>query len=426
MPITTRSNNKTVENVAVTTRKRKPKSAKPKPKRVRVDLDTSNNDLDNIVTNENVENEFDDSPELPTAGSRPLGILEPLVAPSEQVPDEFEDVGGENEADIDIEEDVVEEEQASPIRNQTKRGKDRVYEEAAVFEDNREYKNSDEYKSLGDLFNFKRKYETDAGIYEEFLCKHFRKAGFHSCSMITKVLYPSDTLGVVVLVSGEHEHVEKETEDSNKKYNWTTDMIKVIEDGIHMNGTAVTIRREMRRKGLFENFPEPSKTQLNNKIQYERRRVQATSNIMTTRALREAIKAFNDKADLDEFGLPADEKTPYVIAYNVDDETDDVEFYVIFTTRKISKRIENDGNVHVDATYRINWQDYPLLIYGVTEPTGKFHPSGVMLASNEKASTWSNLFKALGDLSPSVRLADGAKEITNADSEVLLKNISSL
>ena len=124
MPITTRSNNKTVENVAVTTRKRKPKSAKPKPKRVRVDLDTSNNDLDNIVTNENVENEFDDSPELPTAGSRPsrpLGILEPLVAPSEQVPDEFEDVGGENEADIDIEEDVVEEEQASPIRNQTKK-----------------------------------------------------------------------------------------------------------------------------------------------------------------------------------------------------------------------------------------------------------------------------------------------------------------
>ena len=43
--------------------------------------------------------------------------------------------------------------------------------------------------------------------------------------MITKVLYPSETLGVVVLVSGEHEHVEKENEDSNKKYNWTTDMI---------------------------------------------------------------------------------------------------------------------------------------------------------------------------------------------------------
>ena len=116
--------------------------------------------------------------------------------------------------------------------------------------------------------------------------------------------------------------------------------------------------------------------------------------------------------------MPADEKAPYVIAYNVDDETDDVEFSVIFTTKKISKRIENDGNVHVDATYRINWQDYPLLIYGVTEPTGKFHLSGVMLASNEKASTWSSLFKALGDLSPSVRLADGAKEITNADSEV--------
>ena len=172
MPITTRSHNlEVVENVAVTTRKRKPKSAKPKPKRVRVDLDTSNNDLDNIVTNENVENEFDDSPEVPIAGSRPsrpLGIPATLVTPFEPEPDqdEFEDVGGEKEEDIDIEEDVVEEEQSSPIRNQTKRGKDRVYEEAAVFEDNGEYKNSDEYKSLGVLFNFKRKYETDAGIYE--------------------------------------------------------------------------------------------------------------------------------------------------------------------------------------------------------------------------------------------------------------------
>ena len=55
--------------------------------------------------------------------------------------------------------------------------------------------------------------------------------------------------------------IGKQCEDSNNKYNWTTDMIKVIgiEDGNQINGTAFTISKEMRRTVLFKNFRNLSK-----------------------------------------------------------------------------------------------------------------------------------------------------------------------
>ena len=93
---------------------------------------------------------------------------------------------------------------------------------------------------------------------------------------------------------------------------------------------------------------------------------------------------------------------------------------VIFTTGNLLERMRKSSNIHVDATYRLVWQRYPIFICGVTSSTGTFFGSMVILSSHEDAEAWAEVYKYLHSLNihPKFRMSDGAKAITRGALDV--------
>jgi hypothetical protein len=66
--------------------------------------------------------------------------------------------------------------------------------------------------------------------------------------------------------------------------------------------------------------------------------------------------------------------------------------------------IEYDGVHHIDGTYRITTNGFPLIVYGISDQTGQFHPICFMLTSHETESDFSSFYKGLVDLSLELNL----------------------
>ena len=78
--------------------------------------------------------------------------------------------------------------------------------------------------------------------------------------------------------------------------------------------------------------------------------------------------------------------------------------------------------LQADATYKLVWLGYPVLILGVSDKHNVFHPFGISLCKDEKTHDFAFLFKALQigiercgyqAISYCDLLADAADAITN-------------
>jgi hypothetical protein len=74
------------------------------------------------------------------------------------------------------------------------------------------------------------------------------------------------------------------------------------------------------------------------------------------------------------------------------------------TTRCLMEDIEFDGIHHIDGTYRITTNGFPLIVYGISDQCGQFHPICLMLTSHEKYSDFHLFYKGLVDLASKFNL----------------------
>ena len=61
------------------------------------------------------------------------------------------------------------------------------------------------------------------------------------------------------------------------------------------------------------------------------------------------------------------------------------------------ENLRNDG-IHLDGTYRIFVHGYPLIVYGVSDQVGRFHPVSFMLTSHEPIQDFGVFYKGLTEL----------------------------
>ena len=169
------------------------------------------------------------------------------------------------------------------------------------------------------------------------------------------------------------------------------------------------IGRELIRKNAFIDGKEPTADQLNNKIAYEKRKLGACEDVFTSQELRRIAELHT--------AIPEDENEGYVADYFVDDDEDieEVRFGIIVTTKYLQRnRLVDEGLLQVDATYRINWQGFPLFAFGSSSSTGSFFGSGVILSSHEDHKAWEFLFQFVKkqNVEPKINLSDGDNAIT--------------
>ncbi|CAF4253261.1 unnamed protein product [Rotaria magnacalcarata] len=103
--------------------------------------------------------------------------------------------------------------------------------------------------------------------------------------------------------------------------------------------------------------------------------------------------------------VPNDPDECFVANYYIKDDDDDPLFILFVTTRNLIKNCLNSNHICADATYKLIWQGYPVLIVGTTDKQCAFHPFGIALCINEKTSDF--------DYCPIILVADASGAITN-------------
>ncbi|CAF4124769.1 unnamed protein product [Rotaria magnacalcarata] len=103
--------------------------------------------------------------------------------------------------------------------------------------------------------------------------------------------------------------------------------------------------------------------------------------------------------------VPNDPDECFVANYYIKDDDDDPLFRLFVTTRNLIKNCLNSNHICADATYKLIWQGYPVLIVGTTDKQCAFHPFGIALCINEKTSDF--------DYCPIILVADASGAITN-------------
>lgn len=118
--------------------------------------------------------------------------------------------------------------------------------------------------------------------------------------------------------------------------------------------------------------------------------------------------------------IPDDIDEPYVIRFDVHAESNDVneqELKIVFSTRRLLSLCTKSVLVQTDATYKLVWQGYPVLLVGTSDAAKKFHPYAAAVTKGETAQDFEFLFRALHEVNlewaPSILLADGSEAITN-------------
>ena len=93
------------------------------------------------------------------------------------------------------------------------------------------------------------------------------------------------------------------------------------------------------------------------------------------RLLPNCLGAFNAAVDLrekiqDHRAVPENDIEGYVAYDNILDENEDEE--TRFATKRTLAFLKRYNCLNVDATYRLNWHGYPVVVVGCTSKSGKF------------------------------------------------------
>ena len=295
-----------------------------------------------------------------------------------------------------------EERQTNIVNGKVTRGKDISWIGLKEFETASAFLESDFAQKIFKEFTTSRKRQFQYAQVTEYRCKFARKKNFQPCPWKIRVLFLSHCQGVKVESSEDcqdHIHVEKTSliaGNPGGNYNWTPKMNEFIDQCVSNHGKPKVVLRNMEDAGCFENCPRPSMTQIYNKIHAVKKALNKNPAIGDTFQMRQLIQ--------EHLGIPDDIHETYIPYFEIlDDDPKNLRFTIIFssvncleryvlivTGNKIRKpysvdsyRLKSNKFICCDATYNLNWLNYPVFVVGTASPTGKFRICLVAISSHE-------------------------------------------
>ncbi|CAF4737891.1 unnamed protein product, partial [Rotaria sp. Silwood2] len=127
-------------------------------------------------------------------------------------------------------------------------------------------------------------------------------------------------------------------------------------------------------------------TKLINLINYERRKNRPE--IFSVFDLKSWCDQHQDNTQLHSTFVP------FYIVENIDN------VFILFTTKELFRQIKLTSFFQIDATYKITWNELPLLVFGSTDANRCFKPFGIALVSHdENEKCYEQLFTSNNTLS---------------------------
>ena len=243
------------------------------------------------------------------------------------------------------------------------RGTDVEWVEVVTFKNKEAFDESDIKANLDKQLSRRKSRAFDSGDVDNFVCKYSRKVGFLTCPLKYKVTFMSGSFDVCVEVNDdkeEHLHEEKtgDSLDDAKHFRWTEEQTEIITENLSNNVTKPNwIRRNLNNANVFGSI-KPSDIQLYNKIANVKKTLFSSEKVVNTHDLRQVASTYLD--------VPEDELEGYVALCDIDDEKEDEapRFTLVFSTPKYLSKLTSDKVLQTDATYRLNWNGFPVFVVG--------------------------------------------------------------
>lgn len=105
--------------------------------------------------------------------------------------------------------------------------------------------------------------------------------------------------------------------------------------------------------------------------------------------------------------IPIDENKSFVVSYQIiyegeenndeekGEDNDENKFRIFISSVRLLNIASMSSHINADATYKLIWQGYPVLIIGTTDLNKMFHPFGLAICSNEKTKDFQFIFNSI-------------------------------
>lgn len=126
-----------------------------------------------------------------------------------------------------------------------------------------------------------------------------------------------------------------------------------------------------------------------------------------------------------------DDDEAFVIESHFSSFDEDLRFCVAFSTPLLLKMLSTRTTICIDATYKLNWLGYPLVVLGTVDRAKHFHPLVYACLSHERTLDYKSIFAIVKDaikthskdFEPEILIADGADAIRNAYYQIFVRAI---
>jgi predicted protein tyrosine phosphatase len=220
------------------------------------------------------------------------------------------------------------------------------------------------------------------------------------------LVYHADRPAVTRYEAGTHDHSQEEGRPSRGLHPKTKALIdELYADGIR-KPRAILVA--LRSRGCAT---MPSKIQLANYL-----------STMKTRLFGKHSISLGELATWAQArrAVPDDDDQAFVCGFEADFE--EPSFRICISTPRLLKLGADAKNVHADATYKLVWQGYPVLIVGFSDAERKMHPVGLAVTMREATEDFSFVFSSIAkgvslvtdeasSFSPTVLICDAAPAI---------------
>lgn len=246
-----------------------------------------------------------------------------------------------------------------------------------------------------------------------FRCSMIPKSRKDWCDRRYAIFMPSNSNDIEILCNGlAHNHNELL---KGKKRPVSEEMITIIHDA-YKSGTTTPaavlnyIKLAREKLNLFTDEPDPNTRQLEYiHKKYIKKHVNPMINV------GDLMQWCDENSE-----FPTDPNKAFVLSHESCAIQETMSFRFTMTTPFLLAKLATRETICIDATYKLNWMGFPLIIMGTVDRAKKFHPMIYACSSHERTEDYAFVFRSVKDgirlhfekiFNPTTLISDGADAI---------------